>query len=656
MNRSSSIGVFICHCGENIAGTVDVNQLVDSISSPPEVEFSTDYEYMCSDPGQSKIKEAIEEYNLQGVVVAACSPSMHLETFRSAVEEAGLNRYLCEVANIREQCSWVHREAGARTTKKALKIIKGGVEKVKRNLPLDPVQVSHEERCLVIGGGVAGIQAALDVAEAGHQVLLVEREPTIGGHMAQLSETFPTLDCSQCILTPKMVEVNQHPNIDLRTYSEVTNISGYMGNYEVTIRQKPTYVDPDACNLCGDCKEVCPVEVKDEFDRGLSTRKAIGIPFSQAVPSSYTLDQEACLGLNPLRCGECSEACEADAIDYEDEETILRESVGAIIIVTGYDLYPKEKMKEYGFGQYEDVIDGLQFERMLSATGPTDGKVRRPSDNEVPEKVVFVQCSGSRDPEKHNSYCSNICCMYTAKHALLYKEKVPQGRAVIFYIDIRAGGKGYEEFIQEVKEEERVLYLEGKVAEISKTGNQLKVRGSDQISGEQIEMDADLVVLAQAVTPSNESSQLSNKLNVSLGENGFFKEAHPKLRPVESLGGGIFLAGMSQGPKAIPDSVSQASGAAAKAIDLLSKKTLTQDPQVVEIDKDLCSGCRLCIGQCPYDALELASGPEDVVEVNEILCEGCGTCVSTCPTSTLSLRNLSDEQISEMVTAMVGGG
>ncbi|MCF7876641.1 CoB--CoM heterodisulfide reductase iron-sulfur subunit A family protein [Candidatus Bipolaricaulota bacterium] len=652
MASKPRIGVFICHCGENIAGTVDVTGLAERIIDYDDVTFSTDYEYMCSDPGQNKIKEAIEEEDLNGVIVAACSPSMHEETFRSAVEEAGLNRYRCEIANIREQCSWVHDGDGSKPTEKALRIIKGAVEKVKRNIPMEPVEREHSDKCLVIGGGVAGIQAALDVAEAGNEVVLVEKEPTIGGHMAQLSETFPTLDCSQCILTPKMVEVNQHPNIELMAYSEVKDVSGYIGNYSVQIENKPTYVDPDACNLCGDCEDVCPVNVQDEFNQGLTSRKAISIPFAQAIPSSYTLDEEACLGLNPLRCSKCADVCDADAVDFDQSSKFIEEEFGAIIVATGYDLYPKEKMGEYGYGQYEDVIDGLQFERLLSATGPTRGEVRRPSDGKVPKDVVFVQCSGSRDPENHNSYCSKICCMYTAKHAKLYKESVPDGNAYVFYIDIRAGGKDYEEFIQEVQEEDRVLYLKGKVSKLKKVDGKLRVWGMDEIAGERMEIDADLVVLAQSIIPSSEAKDTSRKLNLNLGQNGFYKEAHPKLRPVESLTGGVFFAGAGQGPKDIPDTVSQGSGAAAKAIEMLSKPTLTHDPQVVEVDEDLCSGCGLCISQCPYDALEVNS--RGVAEVNEILCEGCGTCASGCPTNALSLKNLTDEQLTEMIHAQIG--
>ncbi len=642
------IGVFVCHCGLNIERTVDTKAVVAALSGHPGVAFATDYDYVCSDPGQSLIANAIAAHRLTGVVVAACSPAMHEPTFRRVAQESGLNPFLCEIANIREHCSWVHEDREA-ATKKAIRIASSIVEKVRGNHPLEPVEIDHSNRCLVIGGGIAGIQAALDVAENGFEVVLVEREPTIGGHMAQLSETFPTLDCSQCILTPKMVEVSRHPRIHLLTYSEVVDVSGYVGNYTVRIRRNPTYVDPDKCNLCGECEKVCPQSVGSEFERGLLTRKAIYIPFRQAIPSSYTLDEETCLGLRPLRCSECARVCEPKAINYDMSPEILEEEVGAIIVATGYSLYPIGKLTEYGGGEVPDVIDGLQFERLLSASGPTGGVVRRPSDGRIPKRVVFVQCSGSRDPEHHNAYCSKICCMYTAKHALLYRHAVPDGEAVVFYIDIRAGGKGYEEFVQHGMEEERIRYLRGKVAKIYRDGDRVAVWGVDTLSGRRMEIEADLVVLALSIDPHPTSLALAKTLKISCGGEGFLKEAHPKLRPLESLTAGIFLAGAGQGPKDIPDAVSQGSGAAAKASALLSQDKLVHSPEVVEIDEEVCGGCGICVAMCPYSALELnAAG---VAEVNEVLCEGCGTCVSACPTGAAQLKNLTDRQFSNMIEA-----
>lgn len=640
------IGVFVCHCGLNIERTVDTQAVTAALSEHPGVAFTTDYDYACSDPGQRSIKEAIAEHRLTGVVVAACSPAMHEPTFRRVVEEAGLNPYLCELANIREHCSWVHQDR-EKATGKAIRIVKTLVEKVRGNHPLEPVRIDHADKCLVIGGGITGIQAALDVAESGFEVILVEREPSIGGHMAQLSETFPTLDCSQCILTPKMVEVSRHPKIRLLTFSEVVEVSGYVGNYKVKIRKNPTYVDPDKCNLCGECEKVCPESVGSEFERGLVQRKAIYIPFRQAIPSSYTLDEETCLGLQPLRCSECAKVCEPGAIDYDMRPEYLEEEVGAIIVATGYELHPISALGEYGAGLIPDVIDGLKFERLLSASGPTGGEVRRPSDGKVPKKVVFVQCAGSRDPERHNAYCSKICCMYTAKHALLYRHAVPDGEAVVFYIDIRAGGKGYEEFTQHVMEEERILYLRGKVSKVYCEDDRLVVWGVDTLSNRRVEIEADLVVLAISIDPHPSSLALSKVLKISRGAEGFLKEAHPKLRPVESLTAGIFLAGAGQGPKDIPEAVSQGSGAAAKAVSLLATEKLIHSPEVVEIDEAVCGGCGICVDMCPYDAL--AVNWAGVAEVNEVLCEGCGTCVSACPAGAAQLKNMTDQQFIEMI-------
>jgi len=649
----SRIGVFVCHCGMNIERTVDTQAVAATLSEHSGVVFTTDYNYLCADPGQRLIKDAITEHKLDGVVVAACSPAMHEPTFRRVAEEAGLNPYLCEIANIREHCSWVHQDRD-RATRKAIRIVKTLVEKVRGNQPLEPLRIDHADKCLVIGGGIAGIQAALDVAESGLEVILVEKEPSIGGHMAQLSETFPTLDCSQCILTPKMVEVSRHPNVRLLTYSEVVEVTGYVGNYEVKIRKNPTYVDPDKCNLCGECVKVCPKSVGNEFERGLIERKAIYIPFEQAIPSSYTLDEEACLGLHPLRCSECAKVCEPKAIDYDMRPEYIEESVGAIIVATGYSLYPISSLGEYGGGQIPDVIDGLQFERLLSASGPTIGEVRRPSDGKIPKKVVFIQCAGSRDPERHNAYCSKICCMYTAKHALLYRHAVPDGEAVVFYIDIRAGGKGYEEFTQHAIEEERILYLRGKVSKVYRQDDRVVVWGVDTLSNRRVEIEADLVVLAISMNPHPSILALSKILKISCDADGFLKEAHPKLRPVESLTAGIFLAGAAQGPKDIPEAVSQSSGAAVKAVALLTKDKLIHSPEVVEIDEAICGGCGICVDMCPYNAL--AVNGAGVAEVNEVLCEGCGSCVSACPTGAAQLKNMTTQQFVEMIEVALQDG
>ena len=645
-------GVFVCHCGINIAGTVDVKKVAKELAGHPGVAHAEDYVYMCSDPGQNLIMQAIKDKKLDNVVVACCSPNLHETTFRNAAKRAGLNSFRCEIANIREQCSWVHKDMG-RATQKATKITKSVVEKVSRNDSLEPLSVPVTRRAMVVGGGIAGIQASLDLANSGYEVILVEKNPSIGGHMIQLSETFPTLDCSQCILTPKMVEVSKHPKIRLMTYSEVQEVTGYVGNFKVKILQKPTYVDPAKCNLCDECTKVCPIVVPNEFDLGLTGRRAIYIPFPQAIPASYTLDDRACPDpFTTIACGKCADVCKVKAIDYDQKPRIIEEEVGAIIVATGFDLYDKENMAEYGYGKYPDVLDGLQFERLCSASGPTMGKVQRPSDHKEPKEVVFIQCSGSRDPENHCAYCSKVCCMYTAKHAMLYKHHVHDGQAYVFYIDIRSGGKGYEEFVQRAVEEDGVVYLRGKVSKIFEDKGKVIVWGVDTLTGKSVEIAADMVVLAQAMRPSKGALELAKKLKVAVDKDGFLAEAHPKLRPVESVTSGMFLAGAAQAPKDIPEAVAQASGAAAKAVTILSQERLFHAPTVAKVIKNLCTGCAMCVAVCPYEALTLKEGK---VEVNEVLCEGCGTCTATCLRSAIQVKNLTQNQVAQMINACLGG-
>ncbi len=649
--KKKRIGVFVCHCGVNIAAMVDVKRVAEEMEKYPGVAFSTDYIYMCSDPGQQLILDKAIEEKLDAVIVACCSPTLHEITFQNAVKLAGLSAFQVEIANIREQVSWVHTDR-EEATLKAIRIVRSLVEKIRFNKNLEPIEVDVTRRAMVIGAGISGIQAALDIADQGYEVLLVEKEASIGGHMIQLSETFPTLDCSQCIMTPKMVEISRHPNIKLMTYHEVESISGFVGNFTVRIKKKPRYVDEVACTMCGDCEEVCPEVVPDEFNLGLSYRKAIYLPFPQAIPGTYTLDIDSCLGLWPIRCSACRDACEVNAIDFDQKEEIIEEKVGAITVCTGYDLYSMKSLGEFGGEKYEDVVDGLEFERILSASGPTGGKVCRPSDGKVPKSIVFIQCCGSRDPENHKSYCSRICCMYTAKHAMLYKHHVPDGQATVFYIDVRTGGKRFEEFYQRTVEEGEVLYLRGKVSKVYKEGDKIIVHGSDTLTGRKVEMEADMVVLAMAMEKKEGTEELLRKLNISADTDGWLAEAHPKLKPVESINAGFFLAGCAHGPKDIPDTVAQASAAAAKVGALFAKEKLQHDPAIVPVNEELCSGCEICVNVCPYDARELDS-EKGIVIVNEVLCEGCGACAAACPSGAAQKRNQTDNQIFSMLSAIL---
>ncbi|MBP7936316.1 MAG: CoB--CoM heterodisulfide reductase iron-sulfur subunit A family protein [Phycisphaerae bacterium] len=662
----SRIGVFVCHCGENIGATVDCAAVAKSCGDLPGVVVSTDYKYMCSDPGQNMIKEAIRDQKLTGVVVAACSPRMHEPTFRRACAEAGLNPFLCEMANLREHCSWVH-ERTPETTDKAIDLVRVMAEKVRRNRPLYPIKVPVTKTALVLGGGIAGIQAALDIANAGHKVVMVEREPSIGGHMAQLSETFPTLDCSQCILTPRMVEAARHPNITLYTYSELERVEGFIGNFKVRIRKKARGVDEKLCTGCGLCTQKCPNKrIPSEFNAQLGLRGAIYVPFPQAVPNKPVIDRERCTFFLKGKCKICEKVCPTKAIRYDQQDEIVEHDIGAIVAATGYEVKGTDFFPEYGYGKYKDVITGLQFERLASASGPTQGVMKRPSDGKTPETVVFIACAGSRDPAKGIDYCSKICCMYTAKHAMLYKHKVHSGKAYVFYMDIRAGGKMYEEFVRRAIEEDGVKYVRGRVARIYEEDGQLIVKGADTLlGGKPLEIKADMVVLASAMVASPGAEQLAQTLKVSYDPYYFLSEAHPKLKPVETNTAGIMVAGACQAPKDIPESVAQASAAAAKVAGLFSQSELLREPIIAVVNRSVpplfstCVGCFLCESACPYKAIEREEirGRDGqliktVAKINAGVCQGCGTCVALCRSKSIDLQGYTNDQVFAEVMAL----
>jgi len=655
-NKSPKIGVYVCECGINISATVDVEKAVDHARSLPNVAVSRFYKYMCSDPGQVLIKEDIKELGLTHVVVASCSPRMHEPTFRATVEEAGLNPYCFEMANIREHCSWVHMHEKTKATEKAQDLVRMAVAKAGLLLPLDKKEVPVTPSALVIGGGIAGIQTALEIAESGFKTYLVERSPSIGGRMSQLDKTFPTLDCSACILTPKMVDVARHPNIELLTYSEVTNIDGYVGNFKVTVKKKARYVDVEKCVGCGLCAEACRLHgrVDDEFNENLGKRSAIYVPFPQAVPLKYTIDPAKCLFLKLGKCGEfppCKEACVADAIDHDQEDELIELDVGTIVVATGFDLFDPTQTPEYGYEKFKNVITGLEFERLVSASGPSEGHIE--INGKEPKNVVMIQCVGSRDKEG-NEYCSRVCCMYTAKHAHLVREKIPGANVTVYYTDARAFGKGFEEFYNRVKEEGvsyRRRELDDPIEVVEKDDTVIvKAEGFPDI-------EADLVVLATAIVQRKDIEELSKVLKISKGADGFFLELHPKLKPMDTATRGIFLAGCCQGPKDIPDTVAQASGAAAKAAIPLAHGKIDLDPLTSDVIDKNCDGCAYCIDPCPYGALTLIEymrngAIKKTVEANEALCQGCGVCQATCPKEGIIVRGFTQKQLSAIVEAL----
>ena len=658
------IGVFVCWCGSNIAKTVDVEAVAEAAKSFPGVVYATDYKYMCSEPGQNMVAEAIKEHNLDRVVIASCSPRLHEPTFQRCIGAAGLNPYMVEMANIREQCSWVH-ERTPETTEKAIELTRMAVAKVAKNVPLFRNDIGITKRALVIGGGVAGIQAALDIAEAGHPVVLVERTPSIGGRMAQYDKTFPTLDCAACILTPKMVDCASHPLIDIWAYSEVEEVNGFVGNFDVKIRKKATCVDPKLCTGCGLCLEKCIVkDVPSEFDEGMGLRRAIYRPFPQAVPNKPVIDREHCRIFNGGKCGVCQKVCPTGAISYDTVDEVVEEKFGAIVVSTGFELWDHSALGNYGYGKYPDVISSIQFERIMNASGPTEGHIVRPSDGKTPKSIAFISCVGSRDDEHGHAYCSKVCCMYNAKQALLVKDKLHDVETYVFYMDIRANGKNYKKFVKRTIEDYGANYIRGRISKIYPDGDQMVVKGADTLLGKAVEVRADLVVLATAMQPQHDAKDLARKLGISTDQYNWFSEAHPKLKPVEVLTDGIYLAGACQYPKDIPDTVAQASGAASKAIGLFSKDAIKSEPMIAYIYEDTCVGCGLCVDVCPFTAIELVEVVDKerstrdnqvvktVARINEGVCKGCGTCSAACRSLSARLRGFEGSGILAQIDAL----
>ncbi len=645
------IGVYVCHCGLNIGKTVDCEQVAKFAATLPHVVVSKDMPYTCSDQGQELIKSDIKEHALNRVVVASCSPRLHEPTFRRACEEAGLNKYLFEMANIREQCSWVHLHEKAAATEKAKDLVKAAVAKVSLLEPAVETEVPIARKALVVGGGVAGIQAALDLADTGYEVFLVEKEPSIGGRMAQIDKTFPTMDCSICILAPKMSDVGHHPNITLLTNSEVQEVQGYIGNFKVKVLKKPRYVTDD-CSACNDCSEVCPVTAPNEFDVGLASRRAIYTPFAQAVPATYIIDRSLCLNKDGvMACDKCIKACEREAIDFNLEPETLELNVGTIIVATGAEVFDPSTRANYEYTRAPNVITSLEFERLINAGGPSGGNLVRPSDMKQPESVAFIQCVGSRS-EKSNPYCSNVCCMNTIKDSLLIKEHWPDVKVHVFYVDIRAFGKSFEDLYKRAKKE-NVNFIRGlpaKVVEDWQT-HDLWLIGENTLQKELYKLKVGMVILSVGIEPRRDSDVVQRLFTLSRTSNGFFMEAHPKLKPVDAPTGGVFLAGCSESPKDIKDSVTQASAAAARAGILMAKGKVTVEAITPKLISENCQVCGLCARVCPYNAL-VVDKERKQVKVIEAACSGCGTCGAECPFEALHMRHFTNQQILAQIDAL----
>jgi len=653
MGSAPRIGVYICHCGSNIAGTVDVAAVTEFTRTLDAVSLARNYVFMCSDPGQELIKQDIRELGLNRIVIAACSPTMHEATFRRVLEEAGINPYLVEIANIREHCSWVTEDKHL-ATEKAKALVSAAVRRVYYHQPLETRKVPFSPDTLVVGGGIAGIQAALEIAESGHKVYLVEKEPSIGGHMIQLDKTFPTLDCSSCILTPKMTQAGSHRYIELMSYSEVMEISGYIGNFKAKIRKKARYVDADKCNGCGLCQEKCPQKAASEFDAGLGKRKAIYTPFAQAVPNTPVIDREHCTYFLKGKCRLCEQVCERGAINFEQEDEIVEIEVGSVILATGFAVFDPAPISQYGYGRLDNVLTSLEFERLVSSSGPTGGDISL-KDGSPPQSVAIVHCVGSRDKNYHE-YCSRVCCMYALKYGHLIKEKL--GADVYdYYIDMRCFGKGYEEFYQRLAEE-GVSFIRGKVGEVTDRATsdeekgKLVVIAEDTLLGSLTRVPVDMVILCVALEAPPDAAAVAKLFNISRSADGFFMEKHPKLDPVATTTDGVFVVGCAQGPKDIPDTVAQASAAAARVLALISKGEVEIEATTAVINERICSGCQLCVAICPYSAISFEAEKE-VCRVNDALCKGCGACVSGCPSDAISLSHFTNEQIVAQMEGML---
>jgi heterodisulfide reductase subunit A len=640
------VGVYVCHCGGNISETVDIAEVVSFAQKQPDVVLVRDYSHMCSEVGQKMIADEIRTNALDSVVIAACSPQFHEKTFMSTVEKAGISPYVLEIANIREQCAWPHFDQPETATEKAKGLLGMAAVKARLDEPLEKRTMPIGKRVLVIGAGIAGIQASLDLGDAGFKVYLVDKEPTIGGKMAKLSRTFPTEDCAACILSPKMADVPANPNIELMTFTEIEDITGYLGNYEVTAVRKPRYVDIEKCTACDKCTQVCPVLVPNEFEEGLTSRKGIYLPSPIAVPHCYILDPQACLGLFPLACERCSDACEPGAIDYDQTPVRMTFTVDTIIVATGYDVFDARKKKVYGIEHSPNVITALDMERLI--VHAAEGKPIRP----MGRRIAFIQCVGSRDEQVGNEHCSRICCMYATKLSQLLKRSDPNRDVYVFYTDLRAYGKGFEEYYKRAQNT-GVKFIRGRVAEVNTNSNGGKVtlKVEDTLTRRVIETEFDLVVLSVGLRPSQGTREIAGILKLGESPDGFLQEAHPKFRPVDTLTDGVFICGCAQGPKDIPDTVAQASAAASRAVRLMNRGQYDIAPVIAFVHDDLCDGCGLCIDHCPLGALILAQK----VSVNEAVCRGCGICISSCPTDALDLHCYTNEQLLEQVRAALAG-
>jgi len=644
------IGVFLCHCGVNISSNVDMDALAAESSRETGVAIVEEAPFLCAESGQKQIRRAIRENALSRVVVAACSPLMHETTFWETCRGAGLNPFTVQMANIREHVAWVTPDRAAATAKAAA-LVRGAIGRVLLQRPLAIRKLPVTHRALVIGAGIAGLEAALRLADAGTEVVLVEREPSLGGHMAMVDRTFPTLDCSACVLVPRMARVANHPLITVYTSSEVTTVSGHVGSFRIGVTTRPRFIEASRCTGCGECVAVCPVrDIPCEFDQGLSTRTGIHFAFPQAVPHMPVLDPDRCQHFLTADCSKCADACPADAINYDQDTSRVEVEVGAVVVATGYDVFDPARAPEYGYGRWPNILTSLQFERMCHPSGPTNGRIVC-ADGRVPESIAILHCIGSRDT-RFNRHCSSVCCMAALKFSLAARWQTG-ARVFDFYLDMRASDKGCEEFYNRAQEE-GVIFVHGKGTEVIYRDGKLLVKAEDIALGRRVIVPVDMVVLAVAMEPRADAPKVAQLLGIGCAKGGFFHEKHLKLAPVETVAPGVFLAGTCQGPKDIPDSVAQGGSAAAGALNLLAFGAVEVLSTVAELATSQCAGCGLCVSDCPDSAIELVERDgRTVAVVKDILCRSCGSCVVTCPTGAATQQGYTDDQLMAEINGLL---
>jgi len=666
MSERPRVGVFVCHCGKNIAGTVDPAAVVAAAEKLPDVVFACANIYTCSESGQAELKKAIKEHKIDRVVVAACSPKMHEPTFRACIADAGLNPYVLEMANIREHDSWVHMRQSQEATQKAMDLVKMAVAKARLLQPLEPIVVPVTRKAMVIGGGIAGLQAALDIAARGHEVILVEKSPFLGGKARLLDKSFPKVDCTSCFLNEKINKVLFNPSIRVLTLSEVTGVDGFVGNFKVKVRRKGKLVN-EKCIGCGRCLDVCGVETPNEQDLGLSNRKAVfmvntpnsrpcnvlPVDYEKEIhlsrqsfnPQTAVIDSEHC-----TRCGECVKVCPTGAIELNQPDIEEEFDLGAIVIAIGFEMFDAHKKPQYGYARYPNVVTSLELERMIHPTGPTHGQLRLPSDGTTPRRAAFIQCVGCRD-DTANPYCARVCCMITLKQTILLKEKYPDMDVSVYYIDIRAGGKEYEAIYSKAKRL-GVKFIRGRPSSVRPNDGRLLIEAEDTLSGTRIEEGADLVVLATGLQPAEDIPKIAGMLKIPRDQDGFLMEAHIKLKPVETVIDGVMVAGSCSGITDIPMSISRGHAAAAKILTLFSKEMIELEPITSFLIAENCKGCYSCTKMCPFQAIKpVEKEGKKTVQLITSSCKGCGTCVAGCAFGALDQYHFKDEQIMAQIDA-----